>query len=215
MLGAHIHNIYWDGDRKRACDALCATLRSRGKRPYAVPYGVSNPLGAVAYASASVEIAQQSEALGITPAAIVHGAGSGATQAGLIAGAATAMPDTKIIGMAFEADLQRIRRDTIKQLHGVSALLNCEAMTESVEIAAWRSNPHYGLPHKETTDAIELAATQEALLLDTIYSGRALAGLIAMVRSGRWRQDCDVVFIHTGGVHSSHINSVDDFNSAA
>ena len=215
LLGAHIHNVYWDGDRKRACDALRASLTDRGKRPFAVPYGVSNAIGAVAYVAGMAEIAQQAQAIGITPAAVVHGSGSGATQAGLTAGAAIVMPHTKVIGVAFDADLHRVRTDTATHLKDLSTLLEIEPAAADIEVVPWRSQPHYGLPHQATIDAIELAHKHEQLELDAAYSGKALAGLIAQIKSGRWDKDTDIVFVHTGGMLSSHVTGLEGVDFAA
>src|SRR5277367_4147400 len=82
LFGAHLHDVPWTGNRNAAIEELGNRLREKGRRPYFVPYGVSNALGAIGYASSIVEIAGQSQALGIRPAAIVHCTGSAGTQAG-------------------------------------------------------------------------------------------------------------------------------------
>ena len=87
VFGAKLHDSPWTGDRNRAIQELGERLREDGRSPYVVPYGVSNALGAVAYSTAVVEIAEQSRELGFEPAAIVHGSGSAGTQAGLVVGA--------------------------------------------------------------------------------------------------------------------------------
>src|SRR5262245_57649630 len=99
LFGAQLHDVPWTGDRNAAIRALVDDLQAKGRRPYFVPYGVSNALGAVAYATTIVEIDEQSAQSGFRPAAIVHCAGSAGTQAGLVVGAAVAMPDTRIVGI--------------------------------------------------------------------------------------------------------------------
>src|SRR5882757_9177287 len=89
LFGAMLHDVPWNGDRNGAIRALSERLREQGRKPFVVPYGVSGPMGAVAYASTIVEIAQQCDA---PPAAIVHCTGSAGTQAGLVVGARTALP---------------------------------------------------------------------------------------------------------------------------
>src|SRR3982751_5851592 len=84
LFGAHLHDVPWTGDRNAAILDLGAKLEQRGRRPYCVPYGVSNVLGAIGYATAIAEIGQQTAELGIRPAAIVHCTGSAGTQAGLV-----------------------------------------------------------------------------------------------------------------------------------
>src|SRR5689334_15944626 len=88
LFGAVLHDIPWTGDRNQAIRDLADTLAAQGRKPFVVPYGVSDALGAIGYASTALEIAQQAAAAGFTPSAIVHCSGSGATQAGLVLGAA-------------------------------------------------------------------------------------------------------------------------------
>src|SRR5215469_8788928 len=99
LFGAHLHDVPWTGDRNAAIRALVSELEANGHKPYFVPYGVSNALGAVAYASTIAEIDRQAAQLGFAPTAIVHCTGSAGTQAGLVIGAGVAMPDTRIVGI--------------------------------------------------------------------------------------------------------------------
>jgi len=199
LYGAKTHDVPWDGDRNGAIEALCEELKDAGKRPYLVPYGVSNALGAVGYASAIDEIAAQSRDQGFTPAAIVHCSGSAATQAGLVVGATLAMPDTRIVGIDVDAEPARVRADVIEYAKGASELLGTPFQEADVEVVAGHAGPAYGVPHQATIDAIKLVGAFEALALDPVYAGKGLAGLIALVRAGRWPKDSDVVFLHTGG----------------
>ena len=80
-----------------------------------------------------------------------------------------------------------------------SDLLDVAFDEASVEVVAGHAGPAYGVPHEATIEAIRLAGQFEALPLDPNYSGKGLAGLIALIRQGRWRKDEDVVFLHTGG----------------
>jgi L-cysteate sulfo-lyase len=164
-----------------------------------VPYGVSNALGAVAYATTISEIEAQAASLTFRPAAVVHCTGSGGTQAGLVAGAAVAMPDTGIIGIDIDAEPTRVRADVVMFARGASDLLDVPFDEATVEVVAGHAGPAYGVPHEATIEAIRLAGKLEALPLDPVYSGKGLAGLIALIRQGRWRKDEDVIFLHTGG----------------
>jgi 1-aminocyclopropane-1-carboxylate deaminase/D-cysteine desulfhydrase-like pyridoxal-dependent ACC family enzyme len=164
-----------------------------------VPYGVSSPLGAIGYASTIVEIAEQSRALGIRPAAIVHSTGSAGTQAGLVVGASVAMPQTRIVGIDVDAEPERVRSDVIACARGAADLIGTGFDESDVEVVAGHAGPAYGVLHAATIEAIKLAGNLEAMVVDPVYSGKGLAGLIALVRSGRWQSDADVIFIHTGG----------------
>jgi len=199
LFGAHLHDVPWTGDRNTAIVELGNRLREQGRRPYFVPYGVSSPLGAVAYASTIAEIAEQSAALGIRPAAIVHCTGSAGTQAGLVVGASIAMPETRIVGIDIDAEPERVRSDVIACARAAADLIGARFDESDVEVVAGHAGSAYGVPHAATIETIRLAGTLEALALDPVYSGKGLAGLIALVRAGRWQRDTDVIFIHTGG----------------
>jgi L-cysteate sulfo-lyase len=87
------------------------------------------------------------------------------------------------------------------QAYGRAAagLLGLHFDDDDVEVVAGHAGPAYGVPHGATVEAIRLGAALEGLLLDPVYSGKGLAGLIALIRGGRWTADQDIVFIHTGG----------------
>ncbi|MEH2488018.1 D-cysteine desulfhydrase family protein [Bradyrhizobium sp. AZCC 2230] len=199
LFGAHLHDVPWTGDRNAAIRTLVDDLRAKGRKPYFVPYGVSNPLGAVAYATTIAEIEQQAALSGFKPAAIVHCTGSAGTQAGLVVGAAVAMPGTRIVGIDIDAEPARVRSDVVALARQAADLLGAGFDESTVEVVAGHAGPAYGVPHAATIEAIRLAGQTEALVLDPVYSGKGLAGLIAMIRQGRWRNDEDVIFLHTGG----------------
>ena len=199
LFGAHLHDVPWTGDRNAAIRTLVGDLEARGHRPYFVPYGVSNGLGAVAYATTISEIEAQAALLGFTPAAIVHCTGSGGTQAGLVIGAALAMPTTRIVGIDIDAEPTRVRADVVSFAREASNLLDLPFDEAGVEVVAGHAGPAYGVPHEATVEAIRLAGRLEALALDPVYSGKGLAGLIALIRQRRWREGEDIIFLHTGG----------------
>jgi len=199
LFGAHCHDVPWSGNRNAAIEELGNRLRQEAHRPFVVPYGVSSPLGAVAYASTIAEIVEQSRALGVRPAAIVHCTGSAGTQAGLVVGASIAMRGTRIIGIDIDAEPERVRADVIAYASAAADLIGTRFDENDVEVVAGHAGPAYGVPHAATIEAIRLAGALEALSLDPVYSGKGLAGLIALVRQGRWQADMDVIFVHTGG----------------
>ncbi len=199
LFGATLHAVDWTGDRNRAIYALAEKLSAEGRRPYVVPYGVSSPLGAIGYATAIVEIARQSADLGFAPRAIVHCSGSAGTQAGLVLGASLALPATEIVGIDIDAEPDRVRADVLRYGSAAAEMLGIPFVADRVEVVAGHAGPAYGIPHAATIEAIRLAGRLEALVLDPVYSAKGLAGLIALIREGRWTAGDDVVFIHTGG----------------
>jgi len=199
LFGAHLHDVPWTGDRNAAIRSLVSNLEAKGRRPYFVPYGVSNALGAVAYATTISEMELQAARLGFAPKAIVHCTGSAGTQAGLVAGSAVAMPNTRIVGIDIDAEPARVRSDVAAFAQEASDLLEIPFDEATVEVIAGHAGPSYGVPHEATIEAIRLAGQLEGIPLDPVYSGKGLAGLIALIRQGRWRKDEDVIFLHTGG----------------
>jgi L-cysteate sulfo-lyase len=199
LFGAHLHDVPWTGDRNAAIEALGDRVRAQGRRPYFVPYGVSNALGAVGYASTIAEIAAQASAAGFRPSTIVHCTGSAGTQAGLVVGASIALEGTRVVGIDVDAEPKRVRADVIKYAAAATELLETPFDEADVEVVAGHAGPAYGVPHGATIEAIRLAGALEALVLDPVYSGKGLAGLIALARAGRWQRDDDIVFVHAGG----------------
>ena len=92
-----------------------------------------------------------------------------------------------------------MRDDVIKYAKASADLLEWSFDEVDVEVVAGHAGPAYGVPHEATIEAIKLAGALEALVLDPVYSGKGLAGLIALVRTGRWQPDDNLVFVHTGG----------------
>lgn len=199
LFGAHLHDVPWTGDRNAAIRDLGAKLEQQGRRAYFVPYGVSNVLGAIGYATTIAEIGQQAAELGIRPTAIVHCSGSAGTQAGLVVGAAACMPHTRIMGVDIDAEPERVRSDVTRLAREAAERLDVPFSELHVDVVAGHAGPAYGVPHAATVEAIKLAGRLEALPLDPVYSGKGLAGLIALIRERRWSADDDVIFIHTGG----------------
>src|ERR1700681_605223 len=157
LFGAHLHDVPWTGDRNAAIRTLVGDLEAKGHRPYFVPYGVSNAMGAVAYATTISEIEPQAALLGFAPTAIVHCTGSAGTQAGLVVGAAVAMPNTGIVGIDIDAEPARVRADVVAFAREASNLLDVAFDEARVEVVAGQAEPPYGVPHEATIEAIRLA----------------------------------------------------------
>src|ERR1700751_5324315 len=145
LFGAHLHDVPWTGDRNAAIRTLVGDLEAKGHRPYFVPYGVSNALGAVAYASTISEIEAQAAALGFAPAANGHCTGSAGTPAGFVVGAAVAMPNTRIVGIDIDAEPERVRADVVTFAQEASNLLDIPFDDAAVEVIAGHDGPAYGV----------------------------------------------------------------------
>lgn len=172
-------------------------LEAQGFRPYVVPVGGSNALGALGYVECAQELAHQSEGV-VDFAAVVVASGSAGTHAGLAVGLELLLPETELIGVTVSrrAAEQRPKVEAIRQQ--LSASL---ALTTSAPVTLWDDYfaPQYGMPNEEGLEAIRLLARLEGIFLDPVYTGKAMAGLIDGISQQRFMREGPIAFIHTGG----------------
>lgn len=201
LLGAKIHEVAWSGDRNGAMAVLAGQLRDQGRRPYVVPYGGSNARGALGAVEAAVELVEQVRESGRSLTAVVHCSGSAGTQAGLAVGLAAVAPEIRLIGIDIDAEPDRVRADVERVAAETLALLDLKDRVDSpaIDVRAGYAGPAYGVMAPETREAIALGATCEGLIIDPVYSGKGLAGLIGLIRDGTFASRDQVVFLHTGG----------------
>lgn len=178
-------------------EEIAVRLEAQGFRPYVIPVGGSNALGALGYVESALEIAQQCEGA-VNVSSVVVASGSAGTHAGLAVGLEQVMPDVDLIGVT-------VSRSIAQQLPKVEALQHAVAQSLSVSannpIVLWDDYfaPGYGTPNEEGLEAIKLLARLEGILLDPVYTGKAMAGLIDGVARERFKDDGPIIFIHTGG----------------
>jgi D-cysteine desulfhydrase family pyridoxal phosphate-dependent enzyme len=191
-----------------ALDSIANELSLQGRRPYVIPLGGSNGLGAAAYAEAFLELLAQFQTLQETLNAIVVPIVSGGTLAGLLLGAGLSKWQGKIIGISAsdktERAIQRVRtpRLAAAEILGASG----EIIDQTPIVVDDRFvGEGYGIPSLECVQAIELLARTEGLLLDPVYTGKAMAGLIALIREDYFKADAgNLLFWHTGGSVALH-----------
>jgi D-cysteine desulfhydrase family pyridoxal phosphate-dependent enzyme len=199
LLGAEVHHVADRSERAVAVEAAAAELRRAGRRPYVIPIGASTPLGAIGLASAVTELHAQLET---PPDIIIHSTSSGGTQAGLVAGCELVGLGTRIIGVSADETAAGLAGEIRSILDGMPALLDLppkQFAAARVEVDDRFVGGGYGVPTDESRAAIELLARTEGLFLDPTYTAKAMAGLIARVRAGEFREDQTVLFWHTGG----------------
>jgi L-cysteate sulfo-lyase len=201
LLGALAH-ICGPGETRAGKTAqLLADLRARGENPYDIPVGGSNETGALGYVAMIGELLAQARDRGISLDRIVVGSSSGGTQAGLVTGRALAGADIAITGIdvdgepeTLRAKMQTIARDCAGRLGRPQAI-----GPDACRIVPGYSAPGYGQPNAGMIEALKLLASLEGILLDPVYTGKAMAGLIDMIRKGQIEKNETVVFVHTGG----------------
>lgn len=187
-------------DMLAAMEEVAARLRRQGANPYIIPGGGSNALGATGYAACAQEILQQSFDSDITFDALVCASGSGGTHSGLLAGFHGNHADIPIYGIDVKNPagaqtelIHKLTQETcdLLDLPPVSAdLVRC--YDEYV-------GPGYSLPTESMVQAVDLLAKTEGILLDPVYTGKAMAGLLGLVRKGEFAANSNVLFLHTGG----------------
>ncbi len=196
LLGATIEYVTGRAERTSAMAAAALRLTAAGRHPFMVPLGASTPLGALGYARAIVELAEQIPA----PDVILHASSSGGTQAGLLAGCRLLGWPTRVIGISVDEPAGEIVETVRGIVAGVDELLGVPAgrMPEIVVDDGF-VGPGYGEASEGSREAQELAARLEAVFVDQAYTAKAMAGLIGYVRGGRFGAGETVLFWHTGG----------------
>jgi len=204
LLGAQVH---WAGERTReeVADELLVTLRSRGAKPYLVPLGASTPLGAVGYVNAIEEALLQLKSQNFSIDTMVVGSSSAGTQAGLVAGASLLGFTGSILGISIDAaeeDLrgivQSIAESAVQVLRGPGG--SPLGTPLRVKVNADYLGKGYSIVGDLERDAIRTVARTEGILLDPVYTGRAMGGLIDLIKRGVLTKGQRILFWHTGGV---------------
>lgn len=205
LFGAEVRYVPRREDRAPTADAVADELRRQGRRPFVVPLGASTPHGAAAFALAVGELVGQMKIdRGIpTPDAIVHSTSSGGTQAGLIAGGRIYGLPSRIVGISADESSAALGAVVRRILAGLEQLLGAApgalASDRWPEIDDGFVGEGYGIPTAASREALELLARTEAIVLDPTYTAKAMAGLMAYVRAGRFQPNQTVLFWHTGG----------------
>ncbi|WP_345829324.1 D-cysteine desulfhydrase [Pantoea sp. BRR-3P] len=172
-------------------------LEAQGFRPYIVPVGGSNALGALGYVECAQEIAHQSEGV-VDFAAVIVASGSAGTHAGLAIGLEQLLPDTELVGVTVSRSVEA-QLPVVERIR--SALAEQLAVQAKAPITLWDDYfaPRYGEPNEEGMAAVKLLARLEGIMLDPVYTGKAMAGLIDGIAQNRFRREGPLLFVHTGG----------------
>lgn len=203
LFGAHLH---WAGEHRKGETSreIAEHLQNQGRQPYIIPYGGSNATGAVGFVAAVEELYNQMLGSGQNFTHIVFASSSGGTQAGLVVGCRVHLPDVKILGInidkggnegsTFDQHILNLIRQTAsmllmkEQFHKGDVLLCSDYLGEG-----------YGVVGQLERQAISLVARKEGILLDPVYTGRAMGGLLDLIETGYFKPDDTILFWHTGG----------------
>ncbi|WP_042347387.1 D-cysteine desulfhydrase [Bacillus massiliigorillae] len=176
-------------------------LIANGHTPYLIPVGGSNPIGATGYAACAQELLAQAYDQQIGMDYVVCTSGSGGMHAGLVAGFLGLNSDVPVIGMNISRNKEEQEEKVYNLLVEMRNHLhiNQNVSHEHVQCIDDYVGPGYAVPTNEMIEAVKLVASTEGILLDPVYTGKAMAGLIDLIRKGKFNKDDNVVFVHSGG----------------
>ena len=205
LMGVSLHSYPVGEDEDgadRELERIAERVRSEGGTPYVVPISPQHPpLGALGYVDMIAELLEQARERELSIDAIVTPTGSASTQAGVLAGLRSMGSDIRVYGICVRRDAERQRARALDRARAAAALLGQPDLVGADDI--WVTDsvlaPGYGQPSPAIIEAIQLAARYEGLFVDPVYTGKTLAGLVALVRDGFFGPDRNVVFLHTGG----------------
>jgi D-cysteine desulfhydrase len=201
LVGAQIKFIP-DGtvaQLQSAMEEAAEELRKQGRHPFVIPFGGSTPHGALGYASAMHELSEQ---LGDEKnPQIVLAVGSGGTLSGVTLGAKMFLPGARVIGIAVARSYKPFEERCCEVANGAAELIGEDPSfcPECIEVYNDYLGDRYGVPTEASNEAIFLAARTEVMVLDPVYTGKAMAGMIDLTKKGIIDSNRTTVFLHTGG----------------
>ncbi len=201
LYGATIHDFPKATDMNAAMEEHADKLRAEGRKPYIIPGGGSNPIGALGYVNCALELVHQANNRGLHIDHLIHATGSAGTQAGLVTGLRATHSGIPVLGIgvnaAKEAQEQKVYDLAVETAAYIDAA-GCVAREDIVANCDY-VGPGYGISTDGMREAVLMLAQLEGLLFDPVYSGKGLAGMIDLVRQGHFSDTDNIVFLHTGG----------------
>ncbi|HEY5337468.1 MAG TPA: D-cysteine desulfhydrase [Rhizomicrobium sp.] len=201
LHGATISKRAKDSNMNAEMENLAADLRDKGRKPYIVPGGGSNPVGALGYANCALELLHQANEMDLKIGHIVQATGSAGTQAGFVAGLVALNANIPVLGISVRAPKDKQEANVFKLAEETAAYFGAPGVVKREHIVANSDyvGAGYGVPTEGMREAVKLAARFEGILLDPVYTGKGFDGMLDHVRKGFFPKDSDVVFLHTGG----------------
>ena len=188
-------------DMMAAMNSVAKELEAEGRKGYVIPGGGSNAIGATGYVACAQEIQDQLFQMGIEIHRVCVASGSAGTHAGLLTGFLGCNMNIPIVGIGVSRDPQdqdplvhRVAVETAKRL-GIRQEIEKDSVVTFGDY--WR--PQYSVPNAKMVEAVNLMAKTEGILLDPVYTGKAMAGLINLCRNGYFKKEENLLFVHTGG----------------
>ena len=201
LHGATIEHYPSTPDMNAELTKVAARMTADGRHPYVIPGGGSNTIGALGYVNAGIELVTQANNLGLRIDHIVHATGSAGTQAGLVVGLAGIRSGVPLLGIGVRAPKAKQEENVFRLAAATCEVLGCQGAVTPADVVANCDyvGSGYGFSTSGSIEAIQMVARLEGILLDPVYSGKGMAGLISLCRSGFFKKKQNIVFIHTGG----------------
>lgn len=205
LLGARVV-FAGDRDREEVAAEAVEGLRAAGRRPFLIPVGASDEYGAPGFVAAMEELAAQLSAAGLRVDRLVVASSSFGTQAGMVAGARLLGLPVRVEGIAIDSRAHEVRAQVADLANRTLRRLGRQETISEAEVVAHDGylGGGYAVLGEPEREAIRLAAREEGLLLDPVYTGRAMAGLVDLVRQRAYAAGETVLFWHTGGAVALH-----------
>lgn len=199
MGAAGITVVPGGSNMMEAMGKVAEDVRKQGGKPYIIPGGGSNDVGTMGYVACAEEIIAQAFDKGLDIDCVVCTSGSGGTHAGLAVGFWGNNTGIPVVGINISRPNETQRPLIYKDAEATAKRLGLDFPEEVIECVEGYVGPGYSLPTPEMVEAVTLMARMEAILLDPVYTGKSFAGLIGLIREGRFKKGQNVVFVHTGG----------------
>jgi D-cysteine desulfhydrase len=190
----------------QAMQKVADEVTGLGRKGYIIPGGGSNAIGGLGYVACAQELQQQFFEQGVRIDRVVVGSGSSGTHGGLLAGFLGNRIDIPIVGIGVSRDPADQDPLVLKEAQAVADLLELDMTVDPSSVLTFGGywQPKYSVPNARMVEAVQMLARSEAILLDPVYTGKIMAGLIGLSREGYFRAGENVLFIHTGGAPSLH-----------
>jgi L-cysteate sulfo-lyase len=201
LHGASVEHMPANPDMNGEMEKVANRLRAQGRKAYTIPGGGSNATGALGYVNCAIELVNQANDMGLRMDHVVHATGSAGTQAGMIAGLAGINSGVPLLGIGVRAPRERQEENVFKLACATLDKMGVPGAVKREDVVANCDyiGQGYGFPAPDTIAAIETLARLEGILLDPVYSGKGMAGLIDLTRKGFFKKGQNIVFLHTGG----------------
>ena len=189
-------------DMEKEMEQAAEAEKKKGHTPYMIPIGGSNVTGMTGYAACAEEIVRQSNEMERPFDYVICASGSGGMHAGLIAGFSGMKEDIDVLGMNVSREKYEQEDIVYRHVQNTAAHIGVETEPSREAVTCFDDylGPGYALPTNEMTEAVELTASAEAILLDPVYTGKAMAGLVDLVKQQYFKESDNVLFIHSGGI---------------